>query len=62
MNLPYPLMQSRDPDTDAAKIVLGALMPEEINKLLENCADGGDAVVTLAILSGLRRGEIFGLQ
>ncbi len=39
-----------------------ALKPEEINKLLENCVDDGYAVVALAILSGLRRGEIFGLQ
>jgi integrase len=39
-----------------------ALKPEEINKLLENCVEDGYTVMTLAILSGLRRGEIFGLQ
>jgi integrase len=39
-----------------------ALKPEEITKLLEKCHDEGYTAIALAILSGLRRGEIFGLK
>jgi integrase len=39
-----------------------ALNPDEINKLLDACADDTYTVVALAILSGMRRGEIFGLK
>jgi integrase len=38
------------------------LTPDEITKLLKHCVDEGYAVVALAVLSGLRKGEIFGLK
>jgi integrase len=39
-----------------------ALNPDEIHKLLDACSDDGYTVVALAILSGMRKGEVFGLK
>ena len=39
-----------------------ALNPEEIHKLFDCCVDDTYAIVATAVLTGIRRGEIFGLR
>lgn len=38
------------------------LMPEEIQKLLSNCADHLKPIVTVAVHTGMRKGELLGLK
>ncbi|MBI2821674.1 MAG: tyrosine-type recombinase/integrase, partial [Acidobacteria bacterium] len=39
-----------------------ALAPEEIRALLEACVDDAYPIVATAVLTGMRRGEVFGLR
>ncbi len=39
-----------------------ALRPEEIQAILDQCEDGFRLIFMMAVLTGMRRGEIFGLQ
>ena len=38
------------------------LMPDEVQKLLSNCADYLKPIVTVAVHTGMRKGELLGLK